>query len=43
MHRTGVPEADQAAVREIVVGELRTLETYNCARFGLTPGPSSAG
>jgi Fic family protein len=38
MRNTAIPEADQAAVRAMVIGELRNLEIYNCARFRLTPG-----
>ncbi len=38
MRAAVIPEADQAAVREMVIAELRNLEPYNCARFRLAPG-----
>jgi fido (protein-threonine AMPylation protein) len=38
MRGTAIPEADRAAVREMVTGELRNLELYNYARFRLAPG-----
>ena len=38
LHAAGIDDADRNALRELLMGELRNLEPYNCARFRLAPG-----